>query len=102
MITHFGTYIAGYGNESFLSQNNPVYFRSASLSSETPCNLNNYFNETASYNSATGQVSCSYISSFISEPRFVVYYSLTNGQGAAIQNSSSNSISLLLPIGKTL
>ncbi|HBD9350567.1 TPA: hypothetical protein KLD36_001946, partial [Legionella pneumophila] len=59
VITNFGDCIAGYGMENILSQNNPIYFKSISLAHDVPAQLGNYYNETTSYNSTTGQVTCS-------------------------------------------
>lgn len=98
-ITNFGDYIAGYGMENILSQNNPVYFKSLSLAHDVPAQLGNYYNEAVSYNSTTGMVSCSYVSNNPTEPRFAVAYTVTNGKGGSVQWQSGNSINIIFPVG---
>lgn len=98
-LTNFGDYIAGYGYENLLSQNNLIYFKSDSLPTDLPAQLNNYFNEYVNYNSTTGRITCGYISNLTSEPRFTVSYYLTNAKGGAVQWQSSNSINIILPLG---
>ncbi|KTD14780.1 hypothetical protein Lgra_0483 [Legionella gratiana] len=98
-ITNFGDYIAGFGTENILSQNNPIYFKSISLAHNVPAQLGNYYNETTNYNSTTGEVTCNYVSNNPIEPRFAVAYTLTNGKGGAVQGQSSNSISIIFPVG---
>ena len=99
VVTHFGDYIAGYGVENILSQNNPIYFKSISLAHEVPAQLVNYYNESASYHSTTGQVTCTYASNNPVEPRFGVAYNVTNGKGGAVQWQSNNSINIIFPVG---
>ncbi|KGP64184.1 hypothetical protein EP47_10305 [Legionella norrlandica] len=99
VITNFGDYIAGYGMENILSQNNPIYFKTISMPHDVPAHLGNYYNETVNYNSTTGQVTCSYISNNPIEPRFAVAYTLTNGKGGAVQWQSGNSINIIFPVG---
>lgn len=99
VLTNFGSYIAGFGTESILSVSNAVYFKSNSLPDEMPRKLVNYFNEAADYDSTTGKVTCRYASNGPTDPRFSVYYTLTNGTGGVIQGQSSNSISLLFQVG---
>ncbi|APF04067.1 TPA: hypothetical protein ACJ5DT_000780 [Legionella pneumophila] len=99
VITNFGDYIGGYGMENILSQNNPIYFKSISLAHDVPAQLGNYYNEATSYNSTTGQVTCSYISNNPTEPRFAVAYTLTNGKGGSVQWQSGNSINIIFPVG---
>lgn len=98
-LTNFGDYVAGYGMENILSQNNPIYFRSPTLPANMPASLVNYFNEAVAYESTSGTVSCSYMSNMPTEPRFLVRYTITNGQGATVMGQSSNSLNLMLPVG---
>ncbi|QRN02824.1 hypothetical protein GH742_02455 [Legionella sp. MW5194] len=100
-LTNFGDYIAGYGYENLLSQNNLIYFKSDSVPTDLPTQLTNYFNEMVNYNSTTGRVTCGYVSNLPTEPRFTVSYYLTNGKGGAVQWQSSNSINIILPMGIT-
>ena len=99
VITNFGSYIAGYGAEDILSQTTQVYFRSTSYVGNVPARLNNYFNESISYDSTTGVVSCNYQSNIPTDPVFSVSYNLTNGLGGAVQSQSSNAISIYFPAG---
>lgn len=99
MLTNFGNVVAGYGVESILSQTIPVYFQSTALASNTPASLFNYFNDSASYNSATGVVSCHYQSNISTDPILIVSYNVTNGKGGAVLAQSANSISVNLPVG---
>ena len=99
MITNFGSYIGGFGVESLLSQTMNVYFISQSVPYNTPATLANYFNETVSYNSTTGIISCSYQSNVPTDPFFSVAYQLTNGRGGYVTSQSSNALSLNFPLG---
>lgn len=99
MITNFGGYVAGYGQESILSQTMNVYFLSQSLPTNVPTSLLNYSNAATSYDSTTGKVICSYQSSIATEPFFSVAYKLTNGRGGAVLSQSNNEIGLTMPLG---
>jgi hypothetical protein len=99
MLTNFGNIVAGYGVENILSQTIQVYFQSATLAWNTPASLFNYFNDSASYNSATGVVSCQYQSNIATDPMLTVSYTITNGKGGAVLAQSANSISINLPVG---
>lgn len=99
VLTNFGSYIAGFGTESILSVGNSVYFKSNSLPDDMPRKLVNYFNESTDYDSTNGKVTCTYASSVPTDPRFAVYYRLTNGTGGVIQAQTSNSISLMFQVG---
>ena len=98
-ITNFGTYIAGFGSETLFSQTMNVYFKSQNLPYNTPDSLNNYFNESVSYDSTTGAVTCSYQSNVGTDPFLTASYMITNGKGGAIQAQSSNAITVAFPVG---
>ncbi|KTD40732.1 hypothetical protein [Legionella parisiensis] len=98
-VTNFGSYIGGYGIENILSQTLQVYFRSTGSVQDVPANLINYFNDSVTYNSATGNIICSYQSNNPADPRFTVTYTITNGLGGAVQAQSNNSISIRMPVG---
>jgi len=99
VITNFGSYIAGYGEQSFLSTTIPIYFKSEHCIGDAPRSLINYTNFSTSYDSVTGTVTCSYQSSIVSEPLLTVAYTITNGKGGIITSQAPNGISLLIPIG---
>lgn len=98
-VANFGSYIGGYGVEFILSQTLQVYFRSTGSVDDIPANLANYFNDSVNYNSASGNVVCSYQSTNPGDSRFTVTYSITNGLGGAVQAQSNNSISIRIPVG---
>lgn len=98
-IANFGDYIAGYGVEFILSQALQVYFHSTGSVQDVPANLINYFNDSVTYNSASGNIVCSYQSNNFGDPRFTVTYTLTNGLGGSVQAQSNNSISVRIPVG---
>lgn len=102
VLTNFGEYIAGYGQETIEGVGGmPVYFRSfASNFSNLPTKLTNYRNEGVTYVSTTGQVNCNYVSqSPNKEPAFDVSYTLTNGKGGSVTRQAPNSITIRLPVG---
>ncbi len=99
VITNFGDYISGYGVEYLLSQTNPAYFRSTAYVQNVPATLINYFNDSISYNSTTGVVSCNYQSNIATDPTFSVSYFVTNGKGGAVQWQSANAIGIMFPVG---
>lgn len=98
-ISNFGDYIAGYGQESLLSRTQSIYFTSESNVPDAPIILVDYYNESVSYNSIKGTVSCYFQSIIPTDPRFSIFYQLTNGQGGTVISQTSNAISILLPIG---
>lgn len=98
-IANFGDYIGGYGVEFILSQTLQVYFRSTGSVKDIPSNLMNYFNDSINYNSASGNVICSYQSNNPIDSRFTVTYTLTNGLGGSVLSQSNNSINIILPTG---
>ena len=101
VLTNFGSYVAGYGQESMSSQPSvPVYFTSSYLPPTVPHSLIYYFNETATYDSTTGVVTCSYLSSQ-SDPGFSVNYYVTNGKGGAINMQAANTLEIVFPFGLT-
>ena len=99
IVTNFGSYIAGYGTEFILSNNNNVYFKSNCLQDGTPRKLTNYNSSATDYDSTTGKVTCTYTSNNSIEPNFSVGYYLTNGRGGTIQSQSNNVIAINLPVG---
>ncbi|CAM3044830.1 hypothetical protein LEAN103870_14540 [Legionella anisa] len=98
-VTNFGSYIGGYGMENILSQTLQVYFRSTGSVQDVPANLINYFNDSVTYNSATGNIICSYQSNNPADPRFTVTYTITNGLGGTLLGQSNNSITVRIPVG---
>lgn len=98
-ITNFGNYIAGFGGEYILGQTLNVYFKSQNLPYNTPASLNNYFNETVSYDSTTGMVTCSYQSNVGTDPFITASYMMTNGKGGSIQSQTPESITVMFPVG---
>ncbi|WP_131794850.1 hypothetical protein [Fluoribacter gormanii] len=98
-VTHFGNYIGGYGVEYVLSQTLQVYFRSTGSVQDVPANLINYNNDSVTYNSASGNIICSYQSNNPADPRFTVAYTVTNGMGGTVQAQSNNSITVRIPAG---
>lgn len=100
-LSNFGDVIAGYGKEELEDNNyNVIYFKStAPLNPNTPHKLDNYRNESIDYDSATGTVSCNYISAMQSEPRLSVSYVLTNGKGGRVAERTGSYVNILLPLG---
>ncbi|CAM3033102.1 Uncharacterised protein [Legionella steigerwaltii] len=99
VVTNFGSYIGGYGVEAIFSQTLQVYFRSTGSVQNVPANLINYSNDSVTYSSATGTVTCSYQSNNPTDPRFTVTYTLANALGGTVQAQSNNSISITIPAG---
>lgn len=99
VVTNFGSYIAGFGTQFSLSNNQPIYFKSGLPAPGTPRKLLSYFNESIDYDSTTGNISCTYASNNFGEPPFSVDYLLTNGRGGIVVGQSNNSISLIFQIG---
>lgn len=98
-LSNFGDYIAGYGNEMVLSQNNPVYFQTIQWPAGVPDSLNGYYNSGTNYNSVNAHVTCSYASGDGSSQPFDLAYYVTNGKGGLVQWQNNESISLMLPVG---
>ena len=67
--------------------------------SGVPASLANYSNNTTSYDSTTGVVSCSYTSNAQNEAPFLISYNLTNGFGGYVESQSNNAITIILPAG---
>lgn len=100
VLTHFGDYIAGYGDETIQNQGStPIYFKSSALAFGVPGQLGNYHNNGTSYESSSGQVTCNYTSSNPKEPNFAVSYDLTNGKGGTIVQQGKDFIRFVLPVG---
>ena len=100
VITNFGDYVGGYGVEYIMSQPGvPAYFTSPFLPPTVPSSLVYYFNETANYDSKTGIVSCTYLSSLPTEPGFSVAYYVTNGRGGAINTQTASTVEIIFPFG---
>jgi len=99
-LTNFGDYVAGFGQEFIQNQGSPsIYFKSAANPLNMPNKLLNYSNQMADYDSVTGQVFCSYVSSNPAEPSFTVSYTLANGKGGQITQQSNNNVNILLALG---
>lgn len=100
VLTNYGDYAEGNGKEMIHGQNmTEVRFKSSSLPAHMPNKLNNYRNESANYDSTTGQVSCSYTSTNPAEPRFTVSYTLTNGKGGTVLLQFNEFVTIKLPVG---
>lgn len=99
VVTNFGNYIAGYGTQFMLANSLPIYFKSSGAPTGVPSKLVSYINDTADYDSATGKVTCSYVSNSLGQPAFSVDYYLTNGQGGIVVAQSNNSVSLMFQVG---
>lgn len=100
IVTNQGSNIAGYGQEVIVGVNSSnIYFVSEAFpSGQYPADLTAYYHDNVNYDSTTGIVSCNFLSSQGDKP-FSVAYNLTNGKGAHVVDSSSNSLELVLPVG---
>jgi hypothetical protein len=100
-VANFGSYIAGYGLETIQPVGTSApYFKSETMPGNVPADLRSYHNSNASYDSTTGKVVCGYISKNAGEPGIAVSYVLTNGKGGLIVSIETDSVNLLLPLGK--
>jgi hypothetical protein len=99
MVSNFGSYIAGLGEEAVLSQHNPVYFRSHHFPVGVPDSLSSYSNYSTDYNSVTAYVTCSYVSSEPMQLPFDLTYYVTNGLGGRVVSQTSNTINIIFSIG---
>ncbi len=99
VLTHFGTYIGGRGDEFMNgSRVSDAYFKGPVLQeSNIPYNIamGCYVNSGTSYASATGVVSCMYTSKLGYDP-FKVSYQMTNGLGGIITSSLPDTITIRL------
>lgn len=99
-LGRFADYVAGYGFE-FLPDGNElqVYFKSDAYLDGIPASLGNYYNDSVSYDSTTGNVSCNFVSSDYSENPFSVNYHLTNATGGTATVMGSDDIIVSVPFG---
>lgn len=99
VITHFGTYIGGYGDEFMNGSHiSDAYFKGPVFEeSNIPHNISmgGYFSSGTSYASATGVVSCMYTSKMGYDP-FKVSYQMTNGLGGVVTSSNDGTITIRL------
>lgn len=102
IIRHFGDLIAGEGTEylSVTDEISIVFFKSVVGNPTIPDDLilSGYFNNGTSYNSATGDVGCSYNTLQIFDS-IRVFYTMINGMGGIVLSSTDDSISISLITG---
>lgn len=100
-ITNYGDFIAGYGQRIIENKSpEPIYFKSSgSLASSISSNLQNYNNDSVSYESSTGRVSCYYKTNNIIDPSIIVSYDLTNGRGGIVMDKTNSTIRIGVPFG---
>jgi len=98
-LSHFGASIAGFGMETLLSQNNPIYFSTNQHPIGVPTNLINYTNSATNYDSVNAIVSCRYSSFSTEEHSFELSYFVTNGYGGLIVSQNNSSLVINFPVG---
>jgi hypothetical protein len=99
VVSNFDDYLGGYGSELIFGEARPIYFKTLAKPTGIPNQLNSYSSAGTAYNTITGQVTCSYMSSDASNTAFNLIYTIVNGQGGLVTAQTTNVISLQFPIG---
>jgi hypothetical protein len=100
MLSNYQDKVIGNGVETIYTS--PEQISTIQFNSNTSSQVedfSSYYSQSVQYSSASGKVTCHFVSSNVANPDIDMSYTLMNGEGGIVVNSSSNSVIIDIPVG---